>query len=76
MSPDLKRYVKLGAALRLQQLDTERQAILTAFPDLARGTQAPANGPRKRRKMSAAARAKIAEAATRRWAEWRKKKQG
>jgi hypothetical protein len=76
MSLDLRHYVQLGAAIRLQQLEIERKNILAAFPELGRGTSAHrAEPPRKRRKMSAEARAKIAAAAKRRWAEWRKKKQ-
>jgi hypothetical protein len=36
---------------------------------------APAAGPRKRRKLSAAARARIAAAQKKRWAEYRKQKE-
>lgn len=38
----LQRLAKLGALARLEQLDTERKAILAAFPDL--GGQAAARG--------------------------------
>jgi hypothetical protein len=84
-SPDLKHLARLGAGVRLQQLDQEQARIISAFPDL-RGTGrrsrfvAPddrirvTSGPRKRRKMSAAGRAAIRAAARKRWAEWRKKK--
>lgn len=58
MSPDLKRYAQFGAYLRLQQLDTERKAILAAFPDL-RVRNAAATGSKPRRRMSHAARLKL-----------------
>jgi hypothetical protein len=74
----MHQWAKAGAANRLQQLDVERTAILTAFPGLraARATTAAdaASPIRKRRTMSPAARAKIAAAAKRRWAAWRKAK--
>lgn len=83
-SVDIRRLAFIGAQARLAELNAERQAILKAFPELSRSTR---NGPswptapakesarprkRRRRKMSAEGRRRIAEAAKRRWAEWRK----
>ena len=79
---DIRRLAFIGAQARLTELDAERQAILRAFPELSRsnGVAAPAKASsdsvrsarRRRRKMSAEGRKRIAEAAKRRWAEWRK----
>ena len=80
----LKRLAKLGALARLEQIDTERQAILAAFPDLAgqraaRGVKAVATGAapaakRRRRHMTAAQRKEVAERMKKYWAERRKTK--
>ncbi len=89
MNPEvLKHLAKLGAQARLAQIDMERKAILTAFPDLAgpgaarrRGRRAPAQksatpaaAPRRRRTMSAAERKEVSERMTRYWAARRKEK--
>ncbi len=74
---------RLLAQARLAELNVERQAILKAFPELSRRnpdgagtatvpTPNAARPGRRRRKMSAEGRRRIAEAAKRRWAEWRK----
>ena len=81
-TPDLKTLARLGAGLRLQQLDHEEAAITTVFPEL-RGARrgfrlvAPDKGVRvmparrKKLRMSQAGRAAIIAAARQRWAEWR-----
>jgi hypothetical protein len=74
MPIDLRLLARLGARVRLQQIDQERAAITAAFRDLGRTKSVTAAGPRPRRKMSAAGKAAIRAAVKRRWAEWRKKK--
>jgi hypothetical protein len=82
---DIRRWALIGAEHRLVQLAEEAAAIHRAFPELRegtrrtqggrRGTKASGDnpGPRKRRKMSAAARKRISEAQK---ARWRKQKAG
>ena len=72
LSSDVAKYAQFGAAMRLQQLNAEEKAILAAFPDLRRGAK-PERG-RKPKHFSAEARAKMAAAQRRRWAEWRNAK--
>jgi hypothetical protein len=84
---DLKAWARIGAERRLEEIREERQRIHAAFPDLRRGRtyratnerQADSSSPsttrihkRKRRTMSAEARAKIAAAQRRRWAKYRR----
>ena len=80
---DLRAWALVGAQQRLRELDEERAAIFSAFPQLRRGTRVrprkfesmeAVSGAeradfreRKRRKMSKEARAKIAAAQRRRW---------
>jgi hypothetical protein len=71
----LQTLAKLGAQARLTTLKTEMQAIYAQFPDLrtvARSVERAAGVgltvKRKRRRMSKAARAKIAAAQRARWA--------
>lgn len=82
-SVDIRQLAFIGAQARLAELNAERQAILKAFPELSRGnpdglspaapgTASARPSKRRRRKMSAEGRRRIAEAAKRRWAEWRK----
>jgi hypothetical protein len=75
-------FARLGAQARIRDLISEIEGILAAFPELgkvapARREQSPSSderrpgrprGPRRRRKMSAEARAKIADAQRKRWA--------
>jgi hypothetical protein len=72
---DLRSLARLGAQERLHAIRVEMDGLLKQFPGLQRGSQATANGvtagPRTR-KMSAAGRKRIADAAKKRWAEWRK----
>lgn len=78
---DIRELALIGATARLAELNAERQAILRAFPGLSRGdgavaatevsTDSARAAPRPRN-ISAAGRKRIADAARRRWAEWRK----
>ncbi len=86
----LQRLAKLGAQARLDQIETERKAILAAFPDLlgrrpgrkpggrkaAEPAAAVAQAPkaRRRHKMSAAARKAVSERMRKYWADRRKAK--
>lgn len=83
---DLKRFARLGAIRRLEELRREEAAIRSAFPELFRGgrassapaaanagNQAPA-ARRRRPKMSAAARRAVSERMKKYWAERRKAK--
>lgn len=82
----LKRLAKLGALARLEQIDTERKAILAAFPDLAaqrggRAVKTVATGAvpatkRRRRRMTAAQRKEVADRMKKYWAERRKAAKG
>jgi hypothetical protein len=73
MDINLRSLARIGASIRLQEIDRESAAIRAAFPNLRGGPAAAAERPRKRR-MSAAGRAAIIAAAKKRWAEWRRKK--
>lgn len=80
-------YARMGAAARLTEIHAEVAAIREAFPELGghsqkrRGPKAQAAisgaqsgtlvAPRRRRKLSAAARKAISEAQKKRWAEKR-----
>ncbi len=85
----LRHLAKLGAQARLAQIETERKAILAAFPDLAnartarrRGRKEPAQqkarasaaSQKRRRPMSAAERKAVSDRMTRYWAARRKEK--
>jgi hypothetical protein len=77
---DLLRLARLGAESRIAELQREIEEIRRRF-HLGRGSSsalgsrgpaaATAGAPRKR-KMSAAGRKRIGDAARRRWAAWRK----
>jgi hypothetical protein len=75
---ELHQLARLGAAARLEALESERTAILRAFPDLRRGepgreTRAGQARPqRRRRRMSAAERKAVSERMRRYWADRRK----
>jgi hypothetical protein len=69
----MRDYARLGAAVRLRQLDAERREIHRAFPDLQRrksaNGDAAVQGPRKRTwKLSAAQRKAISERMRKTWA--------
>ena len=79
----------MGAEARLLQISEEAAAIYRAFPELRRGGGAgrgrgrraqassadagEAAQPRKKRRLSAAARKRISDAQKRRWAKHRQK---
>ena len=80
-SSSILELARRGAQHRYEELQEELTSLVRQFPDLRRGAreivkrgrravQAAAAGlhPRKRRKMSAAARAKISAAQRARWA--------
>jgi hypothetical protein len=80
---DLRRYAVLGAEARLLELDKETASIYQSFPELRkqRGARsfpvaaavvtARAGQRRRRRTMSAAQRAEVAERMRRYWAQRR-----
>jgi hypothetical protein len=70
---DLTRFARLGARARLEELRREEAAIRAAFPELFRKASAPST-PRKRSRMSAAARKTVSERMTKYWAARRKAK--
>ena len=85
---DLLRLARVGAQNRLWELQQEMDGIYRSFPDL-RGGQARQTSmstgvrgavegvrPRRKRRMSAEAKKRIAEAQRKRWAEWKAKKAG
>jgi hypothetical protein len=78
---ELHRLARLGAEVRLGELEEERAAIFRAFPSLTGVASAPIRGVtsdgdgsagpaprRRRRKMSREARQRIAAAQRKRWA--------
>ena len=69
---DLHSLARLGAAVRIKELQAEIASIRKAVPDSGSKREIPI--PRKRRKMSAAARAKISAAQKARWAKQKAKK--
>jgi hypothetical protein len=71
-----REWAKLGAKVRLEEIDQERSQILAAFPDLKRGRPAAAvgAGSRRRRKFSAAARRRMAAGMRKYWAKRRAQK--
>jgi hypothetical protein len=79
---DLLQWALTGAKERLSALTAEIERIYRTFPSLrsahlgsprkARSTATDTAAPRKRRRFSAAARAKLRASAKRRWAEAKK----
>ena len=79
---EIRRLARIGAEARLEELQREINAIHRAFPDIRSGQpKQPSVGaadgrtkrPRRRRKMSAAAKKAVSLAQKKRWAEWRAK---
>ena len=78
---DLRKFARLGAKARLEELRQEEAAIRRSFPDLfsrgagaaAASTDAPATR-RRRSRMSPAARKAVSERMRKYWAERRKAK--
>lgn len=81
-SPDLRTWALLGAQHRLKELDEERAAIFSAFPQLRRQdgekqqrtSRSQSNGDIAqpapgRRQLSPEARRRISEAVKARWAK-------
>jgi hypothetical protein len=77
---ELRRFAKIGAALRLAELRREVEEILRQFPELrGRSHGAAEANPTtpsrdRRRKLSRAALKNIRAAQKKRWAAWRKAK--
>ena len=73
MASQLRMWAREGAVRRLAELKKELAAISKLFPDLTGGARPQREAPRrKRRRMSAASRAKISAAQKKRWAAKRK----
>jgi hypothetical protein len=69
----------LGAQARIQELEAEIARIRRAFPHTrgaasSQAADAPASASARKRTMSPEARQRIADAARRRWAKYRKAK--
>jgi hypothetical protein len=83
---DLRRFARLGAMRRLEDIRHEEAAIRSAFPELFRGAgpgrpkaaaaPAAAKRGRKRSTMSAAGRKAVSERMKKYWAARRKAKNG
>src|SRR5258708_38392488 len=80
---DLQSLARLGAAARIKELTAEIASLKMVFPHLSFGSAVSPAMPdameerkvrRRRRKMSAAARAKISAAKKARWAKQKAKK--
>lgn len=64
-------WARLGASVRLRQIEAERDAILRAFPELRRATRHPAallGSVRRQRQVSAAARKAMSAGMRKFWA--------
>jgi hypothetical protein len=76
---DLLRFARIGAQARLEALQSEIDKLRRQFPGLTagRGGQGrgagASGGAGRARRMSAAGRKRISDAAKKRWSEWRKK---
>lgn len=82
---DLRRFARLGAMRRLEDIRQEEASIRAAFPELFRSSAAPAPAPatakakkarRRRSTMSADARRAVSERMKKYWAGRRKAKNG
>jgi len=77
MTIDMKSLAMEGAKARLWQLDTEKNELLQAFPDLSDGDRTPATSQdgtgRGRRMMTAAERSSVSVRMKKYWAGRRKK---
>jgi hypothetical protein len=80
---ELKRLARLGAVARLAELKQEEAAIRAAFPDLFRGRRRgrvaaaatkDREHPRRKYRMSSAAKKAVSERMTRYWAARRREK--
>ncbi|MEZ5290257.1 MAG: hypothetical protein R2745_04180 [Vicinamibacterales bacterium] len=77
---DLRRFARLGAMRRLEDIRKEEAAIRAAFPELFRGapkaarTTKAAKPVRKRSTMSQAARKAVSDRMKKYWASRRKAK--
>jgi hypothetical protein len=77
---ELLNLARAGAEARIAQLEAEIAKIRATFGSVANG-RARHEGPTavaklRKRRMSAAGRKRIADAARRRWANWRAEKKG
>ena len=77
MTIDMKSLAREGAKARLGQLETEKNQLLVAFPDLRDGTSSRVTSPggtrRGRKQMTAAERRSVSVRMKRYWAERRQK---
>ena len=77
MTIDMKSLAREGAKARLWQLETEKNELLRAFPDLRDGDRIPATSQdgtgRGRRQMTAAERRSVSVRMKKYWAERRQK---
>jgi len=80
---DMRRFARLGAIRRLEDLREEEAAIRVAFPELFSGARpaarsAPAKAAKKRKRlnMSPAMRKAVSERMKKYWAGRRKAKNG
>jgi len=77
MTIDMKSLAREGAKARLWQLETEKNELLRAFPDLRDGDRTPAASQdgtgRGRRQMTAAERRSVSVRMKKYWAERRQK---
>lgn len=63
---DIKDWARLGAKMRFEQIEVERNAILKAFPDLRSGRSG------RKRVISAEGRRAMSEGMRRMWARRKK----
>jgi len=68
--PELLALARAGAQARLNEIEVERQRLLSSFPSL---TAVSSSSPRPRRVVSADARRAVSLAQKKRWAAWRAK---
>lgn len=69
---EILTWARQGAESRLKELTAEIDAILRAFPGIRTGRSASRQAlPPRRRRLSAAGRKAISDAAKRRWKKYR-----
>ena len=74
LSPELLTAALQALEVQKQQIDSHIAQVRRMLGVLPRGPEAPPEAPKRRRRMSAAARKHIAEVQRKRWAEYRKQK--
>ena len=74
LTPEILAAALQGLEAQWARLDAHLAEVRRMLGGRAQPATAPAEAPKRKRKMSAAGRRRMAEAAKKRWAEYRRKK--